>query len=237
MTGPGWRVERRAGPAAALHRPWPAEPDLAGPAVAVCRVTGPRTLVLGSSQPRHGEGDPVGLAVARRPSGGGAVLVWPGGQVWVELWVPRRDRRWDDDALAAAHPVGACWADALGAVGMVAPVRVHRGRLVPSAWSPTVCFAGLGPGEVTVGGRKLVGISQRRTRHGARFQVTVPMFWDGPGTVAALVAAGAIEAGQAPAALAAVGDGVGLRDLVTPRPGTDLLAAAEDAFLAAVDRW
>jgi hypothetical protein len=33
-----------------------------------------------------------------------------------------------------------------------------------------VCFVGVGPGEVLVGDSKLVGISQRRVRAGARFQ-------------------------------------------------------------------
>ena len=41
-----------------------------------------------------------------------------------------------------------------------------------------VCFAGLGPGEVTVAGAKALGISQRRTRAGARFQCAVPRTWD-----------------------------------------------------------
>jgi len=36
-----------------------------------------------------------------------------------------------------------------------------------------VCFAGLGSGEVSVGDRKIVGMSQRRTRDWARFQCLV----------------------------------------------------------------
>ncbi len=39
-----------------------------------------------------------------------------------------------------------------------------------SPWSSMVCFDGVGAGEVLVDGRKLVGISQRRTRHAARLQ-------------------------------------------------------------------
>ena len=39
-----------------------------------------------------------------------------------------------------------------------------------SDWSALVCFAGLGPGEVTLDGQKLVGLSQRRTRDGVRIQ-------------------------------------------------------------------
>ncbi len=40
-----------------------------------------------------------------------------------------------------------------------------------------MCFAGVGPGEVLLGRRKLVGISQRRTRGGARFQCMVHVRW------------------------------------------------------------
>jgi hypothetical protein len=49
---------------------------------------------------------------------------------------------------------------------------------VENPWSRRVCFAGLGAGEVVVGPRKLVGISQRRTRDGARFQCVVHRSWD-----------------------------------------------------------
>lgn len=36
-----------------------------------------------------------------------------------------------------------------------------------------MCFAGVGAGEVLLDGRKVVGISQRRARDGARFQCVV----------------------------------------------------------------
>ena len=42
-----------------------------------------------------------------------------------------------------------------------------------------VGFAGLGPGELTIGGRKVVGISQRRSRTHARFQVAILRRWSG----------------------------------------------------------
>ncbi|MEO8162896.1 MAG: hypothetical protein ABI590_03865, partial [Ilumatobacteraceae bacterium] len=38
-------------------------------------------------------------------------------------------------------------------------------------------FAGLGPGEVLTNGRKVVGISQRRTNQSARFQCFVHRRW------------------------------------------------------------
>ena len=68
--------------------------------------------------------------------------------------------------------------------GPVADAVVHRGGLVATPWSRQVCFAGLGPGEVTVAGRKVVGVAQRRTRHGARFQVAALLRWDPAALVA-----------------------------------------------------
>ena len=55
-------------------------------------------------------------------------------------------------------------------------------------WSPLVCFAGVGPGEVLLGRRKLVGISQRRTRNGSRFQCMVHVRWS-PDVLVGLLAA------------------------------------------------
>jgi lipoate-protein ligase A len=117
------------------------------------------------------DGDRVaraGIEVVRRASGGGAVLVVPGSMVWVDLAIPAGDPLWEADVGKAFWWVGDLWAAALMALGQ-GPCRVHRGGLVPSPWSRLVCFAGLGPGEVTLGGRKAVGLSQRRTRAGAVF--------------------------------------------------------------------
>ena len=77
------------------------------------------------------------------------------------------------------------------------PAEVHTGAMRGGRWSRLVCFGGLGPGEVVVGGRKLVGISQRRTRAVARFQCVVHRRWD-PGPLLGLLAldpADRIEAG------------------------------------------
>jgi hypothetical protein len=41
-----------------------------------------------------------------------------------------------------------------------------------------VCFASAAPGEVFVGDNKLVGISQRRNREGARFQCVLYRQWN-----------------------------------------------------------
>jgi hypothetical protein len=94
------------------------------------------------------------------------------------------------------------------------------------AWGQLVCFAGLGPGEVTagLGGAKVVGISQRRTRAGARFQCAVPLAWD-PGRLAALLALGDRDRHQLVADLAGA---------VAPLDPGEAEAALE-RFLAAVE--
>lgn len=183
MSG-GWRVERVTGSAAELHaRPLP---DPIERAVHVLDVDRP-ALVLGSAQ-RDDVVDPAacraaGVEVARRRSGGGAVLLVPGEVVWVDVEVPRGDDLWDDDVGRAAWWLGERWAPVAGA-----GAAVHRGQLVRRRWGDLVCFAGLGPGEVTTaGGAKVVGLSQRRTRAGARFQCAVPLAWD-PAGLAQLLA-------------------------------------------------
>ena len=136
------------------------------------------TLVLGSTQPDgvvdRGRAAAAGVDVVRRRSGGGAVLLRPGETVWVDVLVPA------GDPLAEPTWAGpsAGW-DGRGRGPWprsgVAGAAVHEGRpRPPSRWSAAVCFAGLGPGEVTVGGAKVVGISQRRTRAGVAVPVRRP---------------------------------------------------------------
>ena len=120
----------------------------------------------------------AGVEVVRRRSGGGAVLVDPDDPVWIDLVVPAGDRLWVDDVGRATWWVGEAWCRALGALGVdPACLALHRGPLERTAWSDRVCFAALGAGEVTAGGRKVVGISQRRTRRGARFQCAALLRW------------------------------------------------------------
>lgn len=165
----GWRVESLAGTAAELHGA-PVEP------VRTVRVHAPAgpALVLGSTQ----RGDAVGtlgpgVEVARRRSGGGAVWLAPGEQVWVDLVIPAGDPLWDDDVGRAAHWVGESWARAVGPVA-----SVWRGSMEGRSTGAVACFAGLGPGEVVLDGHKVVGISQRRTSRLARFQCVAYLRWD-----------------------------------------------------------
>lgn len=145
--------------------------DRERPAAWICRPDR-AAIVLGSTQSRDvvdvAAVARLGLDVVVRRSGGGAVLVAPDDVLWVDLWVPRSDALWDDDVAVATHWVGELWADVASHFGVDA--RAHRGAMQADALGRLVCFVGVGPGEVLVGDAKLVGISQRRVRAGARFQ-------------------------------------------------------------------
>jgi lipoate-protein ligase A len=159
-------------------------------------------LVLGSTQPDDGV-DAGGLAVVRRRSGGGAVLVAPDDPLWVDVDLPVGDPHWDDDVGRSFLWLGDAWARALADHGI--PAEVHRGGFGAGRWGRTVCFAGRGPGEVFVRGAKVVGLAQRRTRAGARFQCAVLRRWDPTALVDALVAPAQRAAARAELATAARG--------------------------------
>jgi lipoate-protein ligase A len=204
----GWEVECDTGPAGVLHRRSAERLDDPCRTVRLLEAQVP-ALVLGSHQ------DPgwfdasalrrAGVALARRSSGGSAVLVGPGQLVWVDFVLPAGDPLWDDDVVRAARWVGELWAEAVGQAAGPAPgsasatgvggspagaaapsagaaaasagAAVWTGPMRHSPFSPAVCFAGLAPGEVTLQGRKVVGVSQRRTRRGALFQTAALLRW------------------------------------------------------------
>jgi lipoate---protein ligase len=147
-------------------------------------------LVLGSTQSLdlvdRDAAAAAGVAVVRRRSGGGVVLVVPAEMAWVDVIVPAGDALWDDDVGRAAHWLGRAWQAALSDLG-IAPTAVHQGPLACGPLGRLVCFATVGAGEVTLPDqRKLVGVSQRRTRAAARFQCAAYRRWD-PGSLADLL--------------------------------------------------
>lgn len=149
------------------------------PSVWVLDATGP-ALVLGSSQRPElvapGAAERLGYEVTKRRSGGGAVLVVPDDVLWVDVLLPAGDRLWDDDVGRAFLWLGEVWVQTLAALGVKS--TMHTGGLARTDASDLVCFAGRGPGEVFVEDHKVVGISQRRTRAGARFQCAAVLHWD-----------------------------------------------------------
>lgn len=173
---------------------------------------GHRALVLGSAQ-QHSTADlaattATGTEVVRRRSGGGAVYVDPARCVWVDVVLPRHDPRWSDDVREATYWLGEAWRCALDELGF--QTRLYRGGLEQTPWGRLVCFAALGPGEVLLGDRKVVGISQRRTRDGARFQCIAYDRWD-PADVLDLLDLSEDDKGAAATDLAGRATGIGDR--------------------------
>ncbi len=192
------------------------------------------TVVLGSTQKSSvvdaGRATRNGVAIVRRRSGGGAVLLLPGAQIWADLWVPRGDPLWSAEPGASAVVAGEWWARALGAPGTPAApgaLRVQRGAPAPGSGSALVCFAGVGPGEVTCGGRKVVGLAQWRSREGVLVHGCAYRRWH----PAPLVDLLAVPAARRVALNASLRDAaIGFEELEMPSWGVDdLLRALPDA--------
>lgn len=175
----GWRLVSTVGSANDFHQlritPKPK------PSVWLHQLVRP-AAVLGSSQ-RHEIIDEAfarssDIEICGRRSGGGLVVVEPERSLWVDVIVPPTSGLWLADVNRSFHWLGDVWAETLRQQG-VADVVVHTGALLHRTNGRVVCFAGLGPGEVSAGGRKVVGLSQRRTREGARFQCLVLEGWPG----------------------------------------------------------
>lgn len=186
-TGGTWSLEHRTGSAQDLHD---REPP-AGRTVVVLEVDEP-SLVLGSTQDENSVDRAAlaraGVRLARRRSGGGAVLLIPGEHVWVDVVLAAGDSLWLDDVERSSWWLGEVWAAALAELVAV-ELDVHRSGVSDRRLGRSVCFAATGPGEVLAAGRKLVGVSQRRTREGARFQCIVHRRFAGPATIGMLDAA------------------------------------------------
>jgi lipoate---protein ligase len=178
---------------------------------AVAHEVAEPTVVLGSTQrPEIVDAERArasGTAVVRRRGGGGAVALQPGDHVWIEAWIPRDDPLWEADVAAAAGWVGEWWSAALctlmggagrctgtgtetgtatgGGTGGNDGLVVHRGKADPGRHGSLVCFSGRGPGEVFHDGRKVMGVSQWRSREGALFHTCAYTHWD-PGPLVEL---------------------------------------------------
>lgn len=176
-------------------------------------------LVMGSAQ-READFDVdglrrAGIELAPRRSGGGAVFIEPAGVVWVDVLAPRGSRYWSDDLGETFLRVGERWQAALDRLGVASEIVRESPDRSPEA--RLACWAGLGWGEVTVDGAKIVGLSMRRTRWGARIQ--------GMGVIDA-------SADRAPTWLLGLDDAQ--RDAITSRIGHVPLALDRDALETAV---
>lgn len=226
---------------AALEQAWnrrQLERPVAAGAVRAWRYVAP-AVVLGRAQRAARPAlRPVGVAasleVLDRDAGGGAVLVGP----WMlGLSV----------VLPAAHPLVAgrsvaasyAWlADAFVAVLAGEGVAARAARPDEAAGAPAAlrwaCFAGVTPPEVLAGGRKLVGLAQRRHRHGVLF-VAGLLLDRVPWPLLCAAMAGAIDGAPATGdAVPAPGTGDPAMQLAALT--TDLAAAGGDASPEGIDR-
>jgi lipoate-protein ligase A len=136
-------------------------------------------LILGSTQDESDVRVDVavgsGIEIVRRRSGGGAVYVAPDESVWMDITISREDPLWQDDVSASMLWLGDAFVQALQPW---VHAETFRGTFHNGDVGRAVCFASAAPGEVFVGDNKLVGISQRRNREGARFQCVLYRQWN-----------------------------------------------------------
>lgn len=162
----------RHAPAGELHAVAPIWRQ--GVRVVRCVPTSP-ALVLGSRQSddivNSSAVERQGLEVVRRRSGGGAVLVDSNRSIWVDIEVGVEDPRYRAEPMSMMAEVGRWWMEALRSLNCCPPdIWQFEGAMERDAGGDVICFAGRAHGELIVGESKLVGLSQRRTRDGARVQ-------------------------------------------------------------------
>ncbi len=161
------------------------------------------------------------------------MLVTPDDPVWIDVWIPHDDSLWRADVARAFDWLGDTWCSALGNIG-ITDVSANRGGSVAcTRWSSLICFGGVGTGEViTADGRKVVGLSQRRTRDGSWFHGACVRRWD-PDPLLDVLAMSAQEREVASADLTAAVCGIADLRHDVPDNLTGLSAVA-DAFMAAL---
>jgi lipoate-protein ligase A len=185
---------------------------------------GTTLVVLGSTQHAEDLDEEAllrdGVETRRRRGGGGAVLLRPE-DCWVELWLPASTAMEHGDLRSTAVRVGGWWSVALAGLGVA--TKVLDGGVVDGAQGAVACFAGIGPGELTAEGRKLVGLSQWRAREGAL--ISSVLATSPPGALATYLSSSVPATPGLPAATCL--------DEVLPGVAVE---AVSDAFVATVHR-
>ena len=147
------RLTHWAGRAGALH----GRPISDAHVITQLHATRP-AIVLGRAQKVDDGFDAragaAGFEVARRVSGGSAVVVGPGECVWVDVVVARDAPGWNDDIGKAGCWMGDQWVAALGGGRRRGPEGPPHGACNAAPGYDAVCFAGVGSGEVLRGRRR-----------------------------------------------------------------------------------
>ncbi|MGH8906572.1 MAG: lipoate--protein ligase family protein [Egibacteraceae bacterium] len=187
MTEPttGWRLlpleVGRAG--ALLDRGLALLEELAGDPTPTLRWYEASTpaIVLGRGQ-RGAAVSAAAVDIVTRFSGGGAVLL-DENILSLDILLPTGHPLLDGDLSAVFPQVGQAWVRALRGLGAAdlqvwsAPATARRRGSDRDQLLAAVCYATLGRGEVLAGGRKLVGLAQRRRRQGALVQCGLLRRW------------------------------------------------------------
>jgi len=201
-------------------------------------VVSERALVLGASQKTPAVDlaacRAAGVAVYQRSAGGATVLV-DGDMLGLDVALPHDDPLLARDLTASYQPIGAAWRAALRAFGVSAAlVDVEQARAsgrdtsAAAQLARLACFGGLSPYEVTVDGRKIVGLAQVRRRYGGLFQTALQLRWNAPLMSRLLT----VSPGDRAALIAALEERVVGLDRVMARPAAchEIIGALEHAL-------
>ncbi len=114
-----------------------------------------------------------GYSVVRRDNGGGAVWLEPQAQIWIGLFSPSSPGFLGQDYRLELIHLGEAAKDALKGVGLDDLEVVSKPD--DSQAGKFVCFAGTSYGEITTCGRKIMGVSLRRTRSWKIYHFMLPV--------------------------------------------------------------
>lgn len=146
--------------------------------------TDERALLLGAGQEVPGVRN---TAAVRRQAGGTAVLVGPG-VLGLDVMLPAGHRLAPPDIVETYGWLGEAWAAALRTLAVDAHlVTIAEARAAArDPLTTAACFGSLSPYEVTVAGRKLVGLAQVRRGNGTLLQAGIHQRFDADGLASAL---------------------------------------------------
>ncbi|NTW04392.1 MAG: ligase [Oscillochloris sp.] len=175
----------------------------------------------------------AGVSLHRRASGGTAVLFVPG-LLMQDIVLPPTHPLAISDVSESYRWLGEVWAAALTALRIPAmPIGVLDARADTRTLDPLLrraCFAGRSPYEILAAGRKLVGFSQVRRRHGVLLQVGIYTRWPGEELTQLLH----LTPDEAVALVTSMADRVaGLTDLLATAPALPTIMRAFAENLAA----
>ncbi|HZU12759.1 MAG TPA: hypothetical protein VFB58_07970 [Chloroflexota bacterium] len=143
------------------------------------------TLLLGAGQTLNGAARRD--ETVRRHAGGTAVLAGPG-VLGLDVMLPAGHPLAPPDIVEAYRWLGETWVGALSNLSIDAHlVTIAEARAAPRDPAlAAACFGSLSPYEVTVAGRKVVGLAQVRRTNGTLLQAGVHLRFDADALASAL---------------------------------------------------